>query len=146
MSNAIKVALAVSVLCAASSGQDPAPSKEGLERAFPARKHYSPYAGRNYPTQVFFGDTHLHTSMSMDAGAFGARLGPDDAYKFARGMEVISSTGQNVRMSRPLDFLVVADHSDNMGFFTRLYAGDPSFLADPTGRRWYDLVQTGGSV
>ena len=93
--------------------------------AFPAQKHYSPYAGRNFPTQVFWGDTHLHTGMSMDAGAFGARLGPEDAYRFARGEELTSSTGLKVKLDRPLDFLVVADHSDNMGFFPRLYAGDP---------------------
>ena len=65
----------------------------------------------------FFGDTHLHTSFSMDAGAFGARLGAEDAYRFARGEEVMASSGQRAKLSRPLDFLVVADHSDNMGFF-----------------------------
>ena len=80
----------------------------------------------------------------MDAGAFGARLGPPDAYRFARGEEVVSSTGQRVKLSRPLDFLVVADHSDNMGFFPRLFAGDPAMLANPTGLRWYDMVQKGG--
>jgi hypothetical protein len=80
----------------------------------------------------------------MDARAFGARLGPADAYRFARGEEVVSSTGQRVKLSRPLDFLVVADHSDNMGFFPKLFAGDPAMLADPTGRRWYDMVQKGG--
>ena len=62
----------------------PPPGKTA-ESAFPAQKHYSPFAGRNFPTQVFFGDTHLHTWMSMDAGAFGARLVPEDAYRFARG-------------------------------------------------------------
>ena len=56
----------------------------------------------------------------------------------------MASTGQRVKLSRPLDFLVVADHSDNMGFFPDLFAGDPSMLADPTGRRWYDMVQIGG--
>jgi hypothetical protein len=120
------------------------PAKEGLEKAFPARKNYSPYAGRNFPTRVFWGDTHLHTAMSMDAGAFGARLKPADAYRFARGEELKSSTGLQVRLSRPLDFLVVADHSDNMGFFPRLQAGDPAFLADPTGKRWYEMIQRGG--
>ena len=124
--------------------QDPVPTKESLEDAFPTQKHYSPYAGRNFPTQVYFGDTHLHTGMSMDAGAFGARLTPDDAYRFALGEELTSSTGLQVKLSRPLDFLVVADHSDNMGFFPRLYAGDPEMLADPTGRKWYDMVQAGG--
>ncbi len=112
------------------------------EKAF-QKPPYSPYAGRNFPTRPFFGDTHLHTSFSMDAGAFGARLGPKDAYRLAKGEEIRASSGQLVKLSRPLDFLVVADHSDNMGFFPDLFAGDPKVLADPTGRRWYDMVQSG---
>ena len=124
--------------------QDPVPSHESLRDVYPEKQNYSPYAGRNFPTQVFWGDTHVHTGMSMDAGAFGARLSPADAYRFARGEEVTSSTGQLVKLSRPLDFLMVADHSDNMGFFPRLNNGEPSMLADPTGRRWYDMIQAGG--
>ena len=121
----------------------PPPTSE-VEGAFSGQKHFSPWAGRNFPTQVFWGDTHLHTELSMDAGAFGARLRPVDAYRFAQGEELTSSTGLQVKLDRPLDFLVVADHSDNMGFFTRLYAGDPEFLADPTGKRWYEMIQKGG--
>jgi len=121
----------------------PAPHEE-VESAFPVVDNFSPYAGRNFPTEVYWGDTHLHTGMSMDAGAFGARLLPEDAYRFARGEELTSSTGQPVRLDRPLDFLVVADHSDNMGFFPKLFDGDRDMLADPTGRRWYDMVQAGG--
>ena len=109
------------------------------EKVFPKRP-YSPWAGRNFPSRPYFGDTHLHTSFSMDAGAFGARLGPRDAYRFARGDEVVSSTGQPVKLSRPLDFLVVADHSDNMGFFPDLLAGKPDVVADPSGRRWHDMM------
>jgi hypothetical protein len=123
---------------------DPLPPEESLEQAFPERKVFSPYAGRNFPTRALWGDTHLHTALSMDAGAFGARLTPEDAYRFAKGAELVSSTGQPVRLSRPLDFLVVADHSDNMGFFPLLLAGDPAFLADPTGRRWHEMIQQGG--
>src|ERR1700710_1918615 len=96
---------------------------------------YSPYAGRNFPTRPFFGDTHLHTAISLDAGAAGARLGPREAYRFAKGEEVMASSGQPVKLSRPLGFLVVTDHSDNMGFITDLFAGKPELLADPTGRR-----------
>ena len=66
--------------------------KEAMEGAFPARP-YSPPAGRGFPMKVLWGDTHLHTGMSMDAGAFGARLKPEDAYRFARGEELVSSTG-----------------------------------------------------
>jgi hypothetical protein len=128
----------------AARAGDPLPAEESLEKAFPQRTPYSPYAGRDFPTRPFWGDTHLHTALSMDAGAFGARLTPSDAYRFAKGQELISSTGLPVRLSRPLDFLVVADHSDNMGFFPRLFAGDPAFLADPTGRRWHEMIQQGG--
>jgi hypothetical protein len=62
--------------------------KETADKAFPTKPPYSPYAGRNFPTRPYFGDTHMHTSYSMDAGAFGARLGPKDAYRFAKGEEV----------------------------------------------------------
>ena len=118
------------------------PSKEEIEKALP-KPPYSPYVNRDFPTRPFFGDTHLHTSFSMDAGAFGARLGPKEAYRFARGEQMTASSGQPVKLSRPLDFLVVADHSDNMGFFPDLFAGKPEVLADPTGRQWYDLIQSG---
>jgi Protein of unknown function (DUF3604) len=117
--------------------------KPTAEKLFPTKPPYSPYAGRNFPTRPYFGDTHTHTSFSMDAGAFGARLGPKEAYRFARGEEITVSSGQRAKLSRPLDFLVVADHSDNMGFFPRLFGGDPAMLADPTGRRWYDMIQSG---
>jgi hypothetical protein len=100
------------------------PNAEALETAHPKRP-YSPYAGGAVPTRVFWGETHLHTAVSMDAGAMGARLGPEEAYQFARGEEIESSTAGPVRLARPLDFLVVADHSDNMGFFPDLFAGAP---------------------
>ena len=90
------------------------------------------------------GDTHLHTGNSLDAGAFGARLLPGDAHRFARGEELTSSTGLKVKLSRPLDFLVVSDHSDNMGFFPLLQSGDPKMLADPKGKKWYNMIQVGG--
>ena len=116
--------------------------RAAAERAFEKRP-YSPYAERKFPTRPLFGDTHVHTSFSMDAGAFGCRLGPREAYRLARGEEVRASSGQPVKLSRPLDFLVVADHSDNMGFFPQLLAGDEKLLANPTGRRWYDMIQKG---
>jgi hypothetical protein len=105
---------------------------------------YSPYAQRNFPDRPLWGDTHLHTAVSFDAGAFGARLLPPDAYKFAKGEEVISSTGQAVRLSRPLDFLVVADHSDNMGFFPKLQEGAPYVMANDKGRKWNGMINRGG--
>jgi hypothetical protein len=117
--------------------------KAALEKAHASKPAYSPYANRNFPIRPYFGDTHLHTSFSMDAGAFGARLGPREAYRFARGEQVITSTNQPAKLSRPLDFLVVADHSDGMGFFPMIFAGDPIIMADEQGRRWHDMVHSG---
>jgi hypothetical protein len=116
---------------------------EALQKAFPAKRPYSPYADRAFPTRVYWGDTHLHTAFSMDAGAFGARLTPRDAYIFAKGNQVMSNTGQPVKLSRPLDFLVVTDHSDGMGFFPLILAGGPEMMADPQGKKWHDMIVSG---
>lgn len=114
-----------------------------ISGAHPAKPAYSPAVSRNFPTRPLFGDQHLHTAISLDAGLFGARLGPREAYRFARGETVTASTGLPARLSRPLDWLVVADHSDSMGFFPKLASGDPTMLADPTGKRWYNMIQKG---
>jgi len=121
------------------------PAKESLSNLYPG-KAYSPYAQRNFPDRVFWGDTHLHTGLSMDAGLFGARLGLEDAYRFARGEEVMASSGQPVRLGRPLDWLVIADHSDGMGFFNDLAAGDPAILKYDQAKPWYDGLQAGGEA
>lgn len=107
---------------------------------------YSPYAGRNYPTRVFWGDTHLHTALSMDAAAVGCKVGPDGAYRFARGEEVITSTGQPAQISRPLDFLVVSDHAEAFGCLVEVMKGNPALLADPQIKRWRDMINEGGDT
>jgi len=132
------------MLSLAANAQLPPPiNPEDLLSDAYSGKSYSPYAGRWFPTFPLWGDTHLHTGYSFDAGAFGATLRPEDAYQFARGDEVISSGGVPVKLSRPLDWLVVADHSDNMGFFLDLKAGNQEILADPIGKDWYDRIQAG---
>ena len=105
---------------------------------------YSPYAGRRFPTQVYWGDTHLHTSNSLDARALGATLGPEEAFRFARGDEVTSATRLRVKLSRPLDWLVVADHSDAMGAMNEIIAGNPMLLKDPQVRKWHQMILEGG--
>ena len=139
---AVAVALPVSAAEPSAPGLA-APDKETAESVHSSKPTYSPYAGRNFPTRPLFGDTHLHTSYSMDAGAFGARLGPRDAYVFAKGNEVTASSGQRVKLSRPLDFLVVADHSDGMGFFPLILAGAPAIMSDPQGRKWNEMIRSG---
>jgi hypothetical protein len=122
---------------------EPAPDASTLNEAF-SGKSYSPYAQRGFPDRPLWGDTHLHTSTSFDAGAFGNRLDARAAYRLAKGEEVTSSTGVPARLSRPLDFLVVADHSDNMGLFDLIYAQDRSITSDPEGLRIATMVANGG--
>ncbi len=108
------------------------------------KKKYSPYAGRKYPTRVFFGDTHHHTNNSGDAFMGGNTLTPEQAYRFARGEEVISSTGVPAKLSRPLDFLVISDHAEGLGLMTQVAAGNPAFASDPTLTRWGNALKAGG--
>ena len=145
----MKVLLAVLGLAAGSIAFAQIPPSSDAGQMLSDRytgKSYSPYAERQTPLTPLWGDTHLHTDISMDAGAFGNRLGLDGAYQFARGEQVISTTGTPGRLSRPLDWLVIADHSDNMGFFPDLNAGAPHILSDPTGQDWYNRLQAGEGV
>ncbi|NOR55865.1 MAG: DUF3604 domain-containing protein [Sulfurovum sp.] len=109
-------------------------------------KGYSPYANRDFPSNVYWGDTHLHTGVSLDAGLFGNILGHEDAYRLARGEQITASTGVDVKLSRPLDWLVIADHSDMMGIAADIQSGAPNILADPKGKEWHEGFKKGGKA
>lgn len=117
------------------------PNKDEVVATF-GKKHYSPYAGRNFPTQVYWGDTHLHTAISVDAGTM-CRVGQEDAFRFARGEEVTTTHGLRVKLSRPLDFLVVSDHSEMYGLMPQLLKGNAEILATEMGKKWYDMISSG---
>ncbi len=104
---------------------------------------YSPYADKAYPDHVLFGDTHVHTTLSPDAGLLGTTLSVDDAYRFARGETVVSNTGQRVQLIRPLDFLVIADHSEYVGLAPMIRDADPLLLASEYGRYLYERFTAG---
>jgi hypothetical protein len=106
-------------------------------------KHYSPFLDQSYPNRVFWGDTHLHTSYSTDAGMIGNVLGPDEAFRFAQGEKVRASMGTWAQLVRPLDFLVVADHSENLGLAPMIAESNPQLLANDWGRQVHDLVKAG---
>jgi hypothetical protein len=96
-----------------------------------------------FPDRPYWGDTHLHTDNSVDAFGFGVRLGPEEALKFARGDEVTATTGAQAKLARPLDFLVIADHSDGLGATRRLYDAPRigvQAMGDETMLRWYDMM------
>jgi hypothetical protein len=107
------------------------------------QKEYSPYLNIGYPQRVFWGDTHLHTSYSTDAGMVGNQLQPDEAFRFARGEMVVSTSGVRARLQRPLDFLVVADHAENLGLAPMIEENNPDLLKTDFGREISELVYAG---
>lgn len=125
-----------------AGAQDIAIQKEDVKLGQP---EYSPYLTRGYPQRVFWGDTHCHTSYSTDAGMVGNRLGPDEAYRFARGEMVVASGGTRARLVRPLDFLVVADHAENLGLAPMIAESNPDLLKTEFGRQIHGLVHSGKS-
>ncbi len=134
------------VIALSASAQDAGtPTKQSLSDAHTG-KAYSPYALRNFPERPLWGDSHLHTSLSMDAGLFGNRLLPRDAYRLARGEEVLSSSGQRLRLSRPLDWLAVTDHSDGMGLVGDIASGKPELMAFEQAARWHKGMEQGGDA
>lgn len=107
------------------------------------KEEYGPYVNVDYPMNVYFGDTHLHTMMSADAGLGGTSLTPEDAYRASRGETVISQSGYKFKLIRPLDFVVVADHAENLGLAEFMRTGDPLLLNTEIGKRWYNMNKAG---
>ncbi len=107
---------------------------------------YSPYVDQYFPQRVFWGDTHHHSSFSVDSGMFGNTLGPDQSFRFARGEEVVSSSGLRAKLMRPLDFLVVSDHAEYLGLSDLLTTGDPRLLSTEVGKEWAAALAEGGDA
>jgi hypothetical protein len=143
MLNRSLLAGAAFLTCSAMTWGQLAPSGDAAADNLKGRP-YSPYADREFPTRVYFGDTHVHTGLSADAGGSGTRLMPRDAYRFARGEQVLSNTGQPVKLARPLDFYMITDHSDAMGAIIDILRGAPNIMADPDGRRFHEEFSLGG--
>jgi hypothetical protein len=144
---ALSAALLITILSAhaaaqesQTTGADFAMTKENVpEKA----SVYSPFVGQSYPDRVFWGETHLHTSYSWDAGLVGNTLNPDMAYRFAKGEQVVASSGQPVKLVRPLDWLVIADHAESLGVAVLIERSDPAILESDVGRRTHDLYKEG---
>ena len=127
--------LALSLCLSACSSQSSQPSPSLITKAQAVETPVSAY-----PTQVYFGETHLHTINSGDAVMMGTRITPEDALRFGRGEKIKSTTGVEAQLTRPLDFMVVSDHSELIGSGREILAGNPLLMADPTLKRWHDMM------
>jgi len=87
-------------------------------------------------TNLYWGDTHLHTSNSTDAYSTGNFVAdPDTAFRFAKGQPVIHpSLKTRVQIKRPLDFLVVSDHAEQLGLQSEVLKGSPLLLETSWGK------------
>ena len=95
-------------------------------------------------TSLYWGDTHLHTNNSPDASLNGnIRIGPEEAFRFARGEAVEGHSGAPAKLERPLDFLVVSDHAEYLGLLPRIRDGDTLVLKNDVTRRWRDMIDSG---
>ena len=110
---------------------------------FEEERIYSPYAGRAYADNVYFGDLHFHTNLSFDAGLIGTTLTAHEGFRLARGEKVISNTGQPVQLIRPLDFLAITDHSEMMGLAPAIRESNPLLLSDPWGKWVHERFNAG---
>ncbi len=138
------VALCLLAFPVSTTAQD-YPSDVGIERddVHLGEPEYSPYLNRAYPDRLLWGDTHVHSSYSTDAGMIGNFLGPDEAFRLARGEIVRASAGQRVKLIHPLDFLVVADHAENLGLAPLIAESNPDLLRHPWGKMVHDLIKAG---
>ena len=100
---------------------------------------------RAEPSQVFWGDTHLHTSYSPDAFFFGNTTAtPDTAYRYAKGFPVFHPYHKGrIQIGTPLDFLVVSDHAEMMGVPWRLAQGDKTLTKTKSGKRLVRMLKAG---
>ena len=121
----------------------PAATSEPARKPVEAKKpDYSPYPERSVPTRVYWGVAHVHTGYSFDSGMFGVTLTPDDLFKVATGGEVVMDNGQRFKQDRPLDWVAITDHAEYMGISDQIRAGSPELLANPQGKRWYEMSKT----
>jgi hypothetical protein len=119
---------------AAAIAQDPAAKNAPM---------YSPYPGQAFPSRVYWGVAHVHTGYSFDSGMFGVTATPDDLFRVATGGEFVVDNGQRFKADRPLDWVSITDHAEYMGISDQIRAGSPELLANPQGKRWYELSQQG---
>ena len=121
----------------------PVAAAEGIAVPVGPKGEYSPPLRPPPETNLYWGDTHLHTRNSADAFSVGNEaVTPEDAFRFARGETVVATTGVRAKLRRPLDFLAVSDHAEYMGIYARLKAGGDARLETwEVGRQWGELLR-----
>ena len=122
-------------------------AKKAAEAPAPAEPAAAPASAPqpNPERNAYFGETHIHTSWSVDAWVIGNRItGPDDAYKYAQGQTIKHPMGYDIKIETPMDFMGVTDHSEYVGVtkeantpgsaISKLPEAQPMILKDPNNQ------------
>ena len=110
-------------------------------------QYLSAESKNEYEKVLLWGDLHVHSNFSFDAYSFGnTSLGPDKAYEFAKGLPVKAPNGELAQLTTPLDFLLVSDHAEYLGFFLGLEDDDPQLSSSSLGQRWLGYFQSGNQA
>ena len=137
--------VAATVLISACGRNEPEPgAPEPAADATPSVPIPPPEADAPaHPTEAYWGDTHVHTGWSADAGMDGAVTSPEDAYRLAIGEKIKSNSGLDVQLHRPFDWFLVSDHSDGMGTINEIIAGNAELMANETLKGWSEALSSG---
>ena len=135
----IALGVATALLFAGHGLAQQSATRGDAKKAEQKKPDYSPYPRQKFPNRVFWGVAHVHTGYSFDAGMFGITLTPDDLFKVATGGEVVMDNGVRFKQDRPLDWVAITDHAEYMGISDQIRAGSPDLLANPQGKRWYEM-------
>jgi len=141
------IMLVVGLISACDQVETPAKSS-AVKAAEQSQSMPPAVASSGSPTNVYFGDTHLHTSYSFDAFLMGNQSAdPDTAYRYAKGLPVVHPYHKaRIQIETPLDFLVVSDHGEFMGVIPSILKGNPLVANTKTGKRYKKLFDEGKSI
>ncbi|MSQ98338.1 MAG: DUF3604 domain-containing protein [Xanthomonadales bacterium] len=114
----IAASLGLAALCGCQKQEAPVAAEPAVVEAAPIVPA-SDLPPPNPDNNVYFGDVHVHTGWSFDAFTNGSKTTPTDAYAWAQGKAITGSGGPEMQLKTPLDFHMVADHAEYMGFSTR---------------------------
>ena len=128
--------------CSRTAAPQATPPSDTARKVEAKKPDYSPYPDQQFPNRVYWGVAHVHTGYSFDSGMFGVTMTPDDLFRVATGGEVVMDNGQRFKQDRPLDWVSITDHAEYMGISDQIRAGSPELLANPQGKRWYEMSKT----
>lgn len=96
----------------------------------------------DFDRKAYFGDLHVHTTLSFDASAFGTTATPADAYRYAQGEAIKHPSGFEVQLAQPLDFYAVTDHAVMLGLINEASDTSSSFSQFKVAASYHNINES----